>query len=167
MSTIDLKTCRLFMADGTSPTPNKVEVHVREGLLTWTEALAREYLLERGILSEVRDGDETPMDVSFNYIWDFVTSDESTGATPKPYEILKNIGAASTWVSSDSDTCRPYAIDLIIEQRVDCGAEFDQRITFPDFRPESIAPAIGDGQIAVTGKCNATAPVYERLTLTD
>ena len=62
---IDLKKATVWLKDGATP-QNTLEIKVGEGNLTYSEKVNREYTLNRGILDKVRDGDQTPMDVSFD-----------------------------------------------------------------------------------------------------
>ena len=72
---ISLKFATMKLIDGTAVTPEEIEIKIGEGNLTWTEAKTMEYLLDRTLLDEVRAGDEIPMDVSFDFIWDYLTGD--------------------------------------------------------------------------------------------
>lgn len=157
---IDLKNTLFKLQDGTTPTPNTLTIKIGEGNLTYDETRNMEYILDRGLLDEVREGDEVPMDVSFEFVWEYIKGDSSSaGAPPSVEDVLKNIGNASTWLSSDSaNPCRPFAIDIVIENVPNCGAGAagDQEIiTLPDFRYEGLSHDARAGQISVTGKCNA------------
>ena len=151
---ISLKFATMKLVDGTTPTALEIEIKIGEGNLTWTEAKTMEYLLDRTLLDEVRAGDEVPMDVSFDFIWDYLTGD---GIIPSIEDALKNINAASTWVSTDADLCRPFALDVQIEYiPTNCTAEDKETITLPDFRYESLAHDLRAGTISCSGRCNAT-----------
>lgn len=109
---IDLKKAVLSILDGSSPTPNEIDVKVGEGTLTYTERVEREYTLDRGTLDLVRDGDEVPMEVRFDLTWEYITAQiTSSGSPPTVEDALKNRLQASAWVSSDTDLCNPYAVD--------------------------------------------------------
>lgn len=159
---VGLRDATFKIQDGTSGTPNSITVKIGEGSITWSEGRNVEYSLNRGRLDEVREGDEMPMDVSFEFIWSRLYSDgESDPVTP--YEALTQTGeAAEAWVSSDTDDCRPYAVTLIVEIDQACGANKKETITFPNFRFEKIDPAIKEGTISVSGKCNAVRPTIVR-----
>lgn len=154
---ISLRYSTIKILDGTTPTANEIEIKVGEGNLTWTEAKTMEYLLDRQLLDEVREGDDIPMDVSFDFIWDYITGTTGSGGVPSIEDALKQINAASTWISTDSDICRPYAVDIQIEYvPTNCAAEDQETITLPDFRYENLAHDLRAGTIACTGRCNAT-----------
>ena len=73
-------------------------------------------------------------------------------------DALKNRKGALGWVSSDSDVCRPYALDLVLEY-VACGGTGFETITYPDFRYEQIDYDASAGTVSFSGKCNVLEPV--------
>lgn len=154
MSQIDLKDATITFADNAGT--NSIEIKIGEGNLTYTERVEREYTLDRGNLDEVRNGDQSPMDVSIDFVWDYIKGTGGTGVPPSPQDALKQIGNAATWVSTDSDLCRPYAIDIIITYNPNCGTGNIETITLPDFRYEEISMDLRAGTMACSGKCNAT-----------
>lgn len=153
---IDLKDAIIRFKDGTTPTPNSIEVKIGEGNLTYNESRNIEYTLNRGLLDEVREGDEIPMDVTLDFVWDFIRSSSATGAIPTVEDFLKRLGPAAAFVSTDADTCRPFAIDVEIDHRPDCPTQDKEITTLPDFRYESLAHDLRAGTVAITGRCNAT-----------
>jgi hypothetical protein len=158
---IDLKNTAIKLLDGTTPTALELEIKIGEGNVTWDETRNVEYILDRGRIDEVRLGDEVPMDINFDFIWEFLSGDTSSaGALPTVEDVLKNRGNASTWISSDPDTCRPFAIDIVLENIPPCGtggspAE-QEIITLPDFRYTSLSHDLRAATVAVTGQSNAT-----------
>jgi hypothetical protein len=162
---IDLKDSTFKIKDGTSPTPNEVSIKIGEGTLTFTERKNMDYTLDRGTLDEVREGDEVPMDVKFDFVWEYIKANTSSGGTPTIEDALKQIGNAATWVSSDADTCRPYAVDLeVLNEPTPAACGDKETITLPDFRYEQIDHDPRTGQISVTGKCNAKIATVVRAT---
>jgi hypothetical protein len=162
MAQIDFKKCTVKIKDG-STTPNELEIKSGPGNVTWSEKKTREYMPDRGLLDGVRDADEEPLDLSFEFQWIFLKS--ITGATtPTIEEALKGTGAASDWVSVDSDTCQPYAVDIEIEYDPDCTGNIKEIILFEDFRYENLAHDLRAGTVSVTGRCNVTEPTITRET---
>jgi len=153
MAKIDLKECLVKIKDGTPSTPNSLTIKVGDGTLTYSEKRNMEYSLDRGTLDLVREGDEVPMDVAFDLVWEFLKS--STSATPTPEEALKKTGAASDWESSSDDDCEPYAVDIVVEHDPLCSNEDLEIVTLPDFRWESLDHDLKAGTISCKGKCNA------------
>jgi len=158
---IDLKDCVLYIKDGSDP-QNSIEIKIGEGNLTYSEKVEREYTLNRGLLDEVRDGDEQPMDVSFDLTWEYVRGRNSTGATPTVEDALKNQGGAADWTSSDSDQCRPFAVDIVVVNTPDCSTGDVETITLPDFRYEDLSHDLRAGTISCSGRCNATTATATR-----
>jgi hypothetical protein len=162
---IDLKDCYIYFRDGTPTTPKQITVKIGTGNVTFTEHFAREYALDRGKLDTVRNGDEAPVDVSMEFSWEWLGGVSTT--VPTPVEVLKKIGAAADWITSDDDTCAPFAVDIIIDHNPYCSdGTLKELTTLPDFRVEELAYNIKDGQISCTGKCNTTVVINERVAQT-
>ena len=161
-ATIDLKKTTMKIKDGTT-TPNEVEIKIGEGNFTWTERIEREYELNRGTLDTVRNGDEAPMEVRFDFKWDFIKA-KVPDTVPTIEEALKQIGKASTWTTTSADACEPYSVDIELENDPDCTGEQREIITFPDFRHEELSHDLRNASISCTGRCNATLPTIVRQT---
>ncbi|TRZ53168.1 MAG: hypothetical protein D4S01_01750 [Dehalococcoidia bacterium] len=162
MAQIDLKQATVTIKDGAG---HSLEVRIGEGNLTYTEAKTMEYKLNRGLLDEVREGDQVPIAVAFDFVWDYLkgpSSASGSGGTPTIEDALKKRGAAAAWTSSDSDECRPYAVDLVILYTPDCSTGDKEEITLPDYRFESLAHDVGAGTVASSGNCNATDAIVVR-----
>ena len=164
---IDLKKATITIQDGgLTSTQESITVTVGEGNLTYTERRNIEYTLDRGLLDEVREGDEVPVDVSLDAVWDYITGATSSG-TPTISDALKNVGEAAAWVSSDSDACRPYAVDLVITYLPTPSTCGDQEvITLSDFRYEELAQDLRAGTISISGRCNVTKATAVRTSQT-
>jgi hypothetical protein len=157
---IDMKNTTLKIKDGGS---NEVSIKIGEGTLTYDETRTMEYTLDRGALDTVREGDEVPMDVSFDFIWEFLTATSTSGAVvPTIEDALKQRGEASGWVTTSADACEPYAVDIEIVYTPTCGTEEDETILLPDFRWETLAHDLSAGTVAVSGKCNAKEAIISR-----
>jgi hypothetical protein len=153
---IDLKKVRFYLRDGTSGTPNELEIIVGDGTLTYDEKRNMEYKLSRGLLDDVREGDQVPVDVKIDFKWSYIVGRTgSSGENPSVEDVVKNKGNAATWVSSDPDACRPFAVDIVMEYKptpANCGDQ--EIITLADFRYESISHDPKTGMCSMTGKCN-------------
>jgi hypothetical protein len=157
MAQIQLRNCTMKVKDGSG---EELEIKIGDGNLTYDEKRTIEYTKDRGVLDEVREGDEEPMDVSLDFQWEYL---RGSSPTPTVEEAIKGIGLAASWVSSDSDTCRPYAVDLVIlnlPSPAGCGDQ--EVITLPDFRWESMPHDPRAGTVSVSGKCNATQATVVR-----
>ena len=148
---IDLKKCTITLSDGAT-TPVEVEVKVGEGNLTYTEARTIEYNLDRGSLTggTVREGDEVPVDVSMDFVWEYLISNSGSS-------IVEMIKGDDSLTSTDSDTCQPYACDItILYEPTPAACGDKETITLSDFRWESLDYDLSAGTISCTGKCNIT-----------
>lgn len=138
-----------------------LEAKIGEGNLTYNEQREFEYTLDRGNLDTVRELDQQPLEVSLDFIWEFLTA--SSGGTPTIEDALKKRGEAASWVSSSADACEPYAVDIEVEYIPPCGGEQREIIVLADFRWESLDHNIQDASVAVSGRCNVTQATVARL----
>ena len=158
---IDLKKCTIKIKDGTTPTANELEITIGEGNLTYTERVNREYTLDRGTLDEVRDGDEVPCELKMDFTWDYISS--RSGGTATIEDALKQLNEASGWVTSDTDTCRPYAVDVeVVYEPTPSSCGDKETILFSDFRYEELGHDLREGTISCSGRCNVTKPTVTR-----
>jgi hypothetical protein len=163
MAQFDLKNATLKFVDGTAVTPKVLTLKIGMGNLTYTEHKKREYTLDRGKLSTVRNGDDTPIDVAIDFIWEFLKG--NTTVLPTPEDILYQRGGGATWVSTDVDTCAPFAIDIQVFY-APCTTQMVEDIYLPDFRFEQLVMDAKAGMIKCTGRCNAITAVVARRTYT-
>lgn len=140
--------------------PQRLEIKIGEGDMSWTEAREYIYDLDRDVLDTVRQGQDQPMSVELSFTFEYVTA--STSNPPTPVDALKRINEADEWVSSSSDLCEPYAVDIVVLHCVPCGTDEDQEMLFPDFRFESLDYSISDAAISVSGQCKATDATVTR-----
>jgi len=141
--------------------PNTLEVKLGDGNLTYSEKRNMEYVKDKGLLDTVREGDEEPVDIKFDFTWEFLKAVTSSG-TPTVEDVLKNSGEASTWVTSSDDPCEPFAIDLEIEYAPVCDGVDPEYIRFNDFRYEELAHDMRQGQVSASGKANVTQALITR-----
>ena len=139
-----------------------LEVKIGEGNLTFNEKQTIEYKRNRGRLDQTRYGDDEPIDVSFDFWYEFLTA--STGLTPSIEDVLKNRGEASDWITSDQDDpCQPFSIDIEVFYTPLCTGEDIELVTLPKFRWETLNHDLKAGTISCSGKCNVTQAVIERI----
>lgn len=143
--------------------PQQLDVKIGDGNLTYTENKEYEYLLDRGVLDTVKEGDEQPMEVNIDFVYEFVTT--GTGEEVTPVDALKQKGGASEWVSASSDLCEPYAVTVEVDHEPSCGATEKEVTVFPEFRHDSLEFDLSEATISVTGRCKATEPTITRETV--
>lgn len=140
--------------------PQQLTIKIGTGDITYTENNLYHYDLDRGNLDTVRQGDESPMDVTLAFTYEHITT--GTNESIAPMDAIKRIGKASEWVSSATDKCEPYAVDILVVHTPPCGTSQKETTTFPDFRSEKRVPSYSKSEISVSGKCNATEPTVSR-----
>lgn len=159
MASIDLKNAVMTLEDSDD---NSLEVKLGSGNLTYSESKPRVYTNNRGVLDDVRNGDEEPVDVSLDCIWEFLKAKD--GDPPTIEDAFKKRGGAANWVSSDTDdACRPYSVDIVILYTPPCGGVFLEKIVLKNFRYEKINHDARNAQLQITGKCNVTEAVVTRI----
>jgi len=147
-------------ADTITFLPQQIEVKIGEGNVTYTESKEYDYLLDRGDLDTVREGDQQPMDVSIDFVYEHVTTGTSENITV--VDALKRQSDASEWVSSSDDLCEPYSVDIVIDHVTPCGSEENELTTLPDYRYESLEFDLSEATISTSGRCNVVEASVSR-----
>jgi hypothetical protein len=149
-------------ADGAVLTfkPQQIDIKMGEGNATYTEHRDYQYLLDRGLLDTVREPKDVPMDVKIDGVYEHITS--IAGEFITPIEALKGSGRAAEWVSSSSDQCEPYCIDLEVAYEPPCAPSQAETTLFPMFRAETREFNLSAATINLTGKCKAKEPIITR-----
>jgi hypothetical protein len=161
-ASIDLKNVTIKLKDGAAA---ELEVKIGEGNLTYTEKVNRDYTLDRGLLDDVRDGDEAPMDVRMDFLWEYIKGSPESDSLPTIEDVLKRQGAASAWVSTDADACRPFCVDIeLTNLPTPTGCGDQEVITLPDFRYEQLDHDLRAASVSCTGKCNAKVATVVRTS---
>jgi len=147
-----LRDAVITISDGASA---DIVLKVGEGNFSFTERQNVEYIRDRGIIDTVRLGDDEPVDVSFDIMWDWIFSGTLTSTDADSIrDIIKGNGYTTV-----GGTCEPYACDItIVITDAVCG--YNETITLSDFRWEELSYDLKAGTISCSGKCNiATAGV--------
>lgn len=174
------------------PMPNLTGMVVQfgDGTFTWNLRDTINYELDRGRLADVRRGDQTPVDVSFSGKYEYIQEYGADHASHLSLfealdgallnDLVDGPGAPSPWLTAGSGAtagietepwldCAPYcvALELHNDLRRECPnltGRFLEATLFRYFRAESHAMDVKAGTIAVTGKCNITDPLVQRVT---
>jgi hypothetical protein len=125
---------------------------IGEGNLTHNEQRKVKFILDRGRMDTVKLENAEPLDLSFDFTWEFLIA--SSGGLETIEEVLKNKGAASDWVSTADDPCRPYCIDVELLNVPGCAGTDNEQLMFEEFYKESLAHDLKAGTIACKGRCN-------------
>lgn len=160
MAYIDLKNCSFRIQDGST---NRCTIVVGDGTLTWEESRPLEYLKDRGIIDTVRLGEQEPVKVSFNFRWKYIRGN-ADGSTVSIEDAITRRNSASAWVSSDSDACTPYSVDLYIINTPTCTSDTTEQVILKYFRYNTLQHDPKAGTISCEGTCNIAAPTVNRGT---
>ena len=90
----------------------QLEIKIGEGNCTYTEKQEYKYDLERGNLDAVREGNEVPVEMKFECVYEHITT--GTGEQLCPMDALKGENGAAEWVTSGPDPCEPHAVEVTI-----------------------------------------------------
>ncbi len=139
----------------------QIEIKIGDGNITYTENTNYEYETDRGSLDTVKEGEEAPMDVNVDFVYEYITT--GTGEAITPMDAIKRQGGASEWVNASADPCEPFCVDLEVEYTPPCGGAEKEITIFPDFRPDTKEVDFGEAAVSVTGRCNALEPIISRV----
>lgn len=154
---IDLKNTTVKIIDG-SGTPKVLAMKLKDGTCAWTEKQNVEYVKDRGKLGSTRLGDEEPMDVKIDALYEFLKS--SSGASAATVE--EAIKGTGTGYTSTGDGCEPYACSIELEHTPVCTSSDKEKVLLTLFRWEQIDHDPKTGMLSITGKCNVKAPTVTR-----
>lgn len=140
-----------------------LKIKVGDGTLTYSEKVTREFKMDRGRLYQVRNGDEVPMDVSTQFMYEELTASDPNTDPPTPEDVLKKRGAAADWVNTNPDTCAPHAVNIRFDHIPPCETFLTERVILKQFYYEELNHDLKAGTISCTGKCNATEALVTRL----
>ena len=146
-ASIDFRNATITLKDGAAAT---LEIKSGEGNFTFSEKIDYQYTLNRGKLDDVRLGDEKPVEVSFDCLWETIYTN---GTDVEVGEFLRGEGNLT---STDSDACRPYACDIEVKYVNAVCTNGSGTFLLQDFRVESVDYDMSAGTISVSGKCNTT-----------
>ena len=157
---VDIKNAVITIKDGVA---EELIVKLGEGNFTYTENKNRDYILDRGSLDSVRDGDDVPVELTLDAVWEYMSGKASTAGTPTVEDAMKQRNGAIDWVSSDPDTCNPYAVDIeLVIDPTPAGCGDVETYLFSDFRYEQVNHDLRGGTLSFSGKCNVTEPTVSR-----
>lgn len=128
-----------------------LEVKVGDGNISYDTERQLEYELDRGKIDAVVEGDDTPVSVNLDLVYEFLTA--ATGANiPTPMDVLKQRGEAADWLSAGDDPCEPYCVAIEVDYEPPCDV-YHEITPLPEFRAESISHDLQNATIAVRGQC--------------
>ena len=166
MPQLDIKDVTIRILDGTTPTPKSIAVKVGEGNLTYSDKRTMEYVKDRGKLDGVREGDEEPVEISLDAVWEFISS--PTGEVATVEEAIKGTGTGlAAFVTVGADVCEPYACKIQVDNDLsDCAGTLGERLEFNDFRWETFDHDVRAGTLSISGMANIITPTKLRTDFT-
>lgn len=132
-----------------------LNVKIGDGNISWNESAQLEYQMDRGVLDAVVEGDDVPLDVTLDCVYEFLTAVTGSGI-PTPEDVLEHRGEAAAWESTSADCNEPYAIDVEVDYAPPCATTYHEITTFPTFRVERINHDVSGATLNMSGKCNVT-----------
>lgn len=140
---------------------NSITVKIGEGNLTYSEKRPVEFTRDRGRLESVKLADEEPMDLSFDIMWEWITSE--TGGTPTVEDVLKKVNEAADWLTTADDDCQPDCVDVELWNAPGCGSLEDEILMFEEFYYETCDHDLREGTASVAGRCNRVCAIPYRV----
>ncbi len=151
MPLIDLRDATMYIVSGM----NNVEIKIGEGNLTYIEKRNIDLVKSRGILDTTREGEEEGMEVSFNFMWEFLKAKSGDPITIE--QALKG-----AWTSTSTDPAAPKCVDLVILHNPQCTGIQQETVTLSRFNYTQLAHSIRDSTVACNGVCNSKEAVIVR-----
>lgn len=169
--TKNLRDGVITLRDGTTPTPNELELVLDEGDLSFTRTRNKITVRDRGRLSHRRTGDEQEVEVSFSAKYTRGYGDTDPASTqPTLADALQGVRSAATWVSTEDTAAGAlpmagptgselFSVDLEFVINDPTGGK-SETITFLGFHADTIAFSEGDeyNTISVSGTALMTEP---------
>ena len=163
MLPIDLKDCTFFVIDGTGL--NFVAIRIGEGNFTYSRKRNVEPRKSRGNLYQSREGEEEPIDISFQFVWDEI---KSSGSEPPTLEEIFD-GTAPGWVTATTnDPDGPFTVNLQIVRSFTCQRPNATTYTdgetynFPEFNTQELSHSVKDATVDCKGFSNRVSPTISR-----
>lgn len=157
MAQIDLRNATIRLADGGS---NYIELKIAEGNLEYTEKREIDFVKSRGVLDTVRQNEDQPVEISTQFIWDFIYGGSTSEVTIE--DSLKQRGNAAGWVSASPDAKAPYCVNVEIIYIPVCPDVKSETLVLGQFHYIELAHSLKDGTVALKGNCNTTEAVSTR-----
>jgi len=110
---------------------NTITLALEEGNLSFTVTKNVIEVLDRGVLSHMRQGDEVPVTLSFGikFIEFYTSGDDET-----LYEAVMNEAGGAAWISTNDDGGDVYTVDMLFTIATPTSGEEAEIITFTKVR---------------------------------
>jgi hypothetical protein len=160
----DLSDAVIKIQDGTTPTANSITIAVEEGNLNFEWKRPVQNILDRGSLSQMRYADQEPVTGSFSVHFIQMLK-QSVDSDPEIQEVMNWSGAASSWVSTNTDYSGVKTHTLLFEiTNPDSSLQSERitfsKVTFSDFKFEEGRP----DKFSCSFQAFTTAPTFTKYT---
>jgi hypothetical protein len=142
---------------------NSLTVKVGDGNLSYTSHRKVEFTLDRGEIDTCRTAPDDPMDIQLDFTWEWLTS-ESGAITPTFEEAIKKKGPAVSWLTSATDQCQPYCVDVEVLNAPACAEFANELIILEEYYYESLDHDLKKGTVSTKGRCNRRKASVYRYT---
>jgi hypothetical protein len=152
---IDLKDTLIYIRDlGT----NYIAIRVGEGNFSYSNKRNIIIVKSRGILDRVREGEDIPCDVQFQFIWDHIKT--GSGEVVSIEDALNHINGAAGWASTAiNDPDAPFCVDIQLVWTPPCSGSLGENLYFSQFHWENLGHDLHQSSVDCTGKCNVRQPI--------
>lgn len=133
-----------------------LNVKVGDGNVSWDETTNFEYEMDRGQIDSVVEGDDEPLAITLDMVYEFVTAVTGSGV-PTPEDVIKQRGEAANWITTGADSCELYAVDMEIDHKPPCNLEHEIT-TFLELRWDSVGHDLGQASLSLRARCKNTEP---------
>lgn len=141
-------TIKLRVDDNGAGSEGSVTVNLEEGDLSFTERTPVVIHRDRGVLDHARKASAEALELAFSMMFQSFTKH----ADPTPYQVLKKLGSASSWVSQESNS-DAWAVDVEFTIADPAGGA-SEVLSFDRFVPEEVGLQEGEefDRLTVTGR---------------
>ncbi len=159
MPIIDLKNATITLSDRAD---HFIFIYIGQGNLQYTSKRNLEFVKSRGFLNTVREGDDEPVEVSLQFVWETLVGGSDDGDPPTFDAVLRHYGHASSWLSTNPDSEAPYCIDIEVQYIPICNgvAGTQQTLILQQFNYEELSHSLSDATVDCKGKCNIVGATY-------
>lgn len=131
-------------------------IKVGDGNLTWDETFNHDYEYDRGEIDAVVEGDDEPLSISLDMVYEFATAVTGTNV-PTPEDVIKRRGEAADWITTGSDPCEVFAVDLEVDYFPPCNEQHEITV-FPELRWDNLSHDLNAASISMRARCKVLEP---------
>jgi hypothetical protein len=165
--TKNMRDSTITFYDGTLPTAQSLVLVLEEGDFKFSTTRNVINILDRGVLSHQRPGNEEVVTGSLTIKFvEFIK--QSALTTPVPYEVVTHTGAAASWVTTNTDSGDVYNFDMKLDIVDPVSANGNERIVLSKVFVTGVEFGEGDeyNTLAFNFQAFITAPTVSKVAKT-